>query len=69
MSTITPTMQPAAGPAVDCYPLYRMSIEQYEKMVDAGVFTKGDKLELINGLLRPPRHPHLLDRQRRRSPG
>jgi Uma2 family endonuclease len=51
MSTITPTMQPAAGPAVDCYPLYRMSIEQYEKMVDAGVFTKGDKLELINGLL------------------
>jgi Uma2 family endonuclease len=51
MATITQTIQPPAGPAVDRCPLYRMSIEQYEQLVDSGVFTKRDKFELINGLL------------------
>jgi hypothetical protein len=51
MSTITPTVQPTAGPDWDCYPLYRMSIDQYEKLVSSGVFTKRDKLQLVNGIL------------------
>jgi Uma2 family endonuclease len=28
-----------------------MSIEKYEKLIDSGVFTKRDKLQLINGIL------------------
>jgi Uma2 family endonuclease len=31
--------------------LYRLSIAQYEAMVASGVFTKRDRLQLINGLL------------------
>ena len=32
-------------------PLYRMSLEQYEAMVESGVFTKRDRFHLINGIL------------------
>ena len=32
-------------------PLARLTLEQYEAMVDAGVFTKRDRFQLINGLL------------------
>lgn len=32
-------------------PLYRLSVAQYEKMIDHGVLTKRDKIELIEGLL------------------
>jgi Uma2 family endonuclease len=46
IGTITP--QPTELPS---WPLYRMSIERYEAMVDSGVFTKRDRLHLINGLL------------------
>ena len=28
-----------------------MSIDQYEKLVDAGIFTKRDKFQLVNGIL------------------
>jgi Uma2 family endonuclease len=51
MATITQTMQPAAGPGLDGYQLYRMPLDQYEAMVDSGVFTKDDRFELIDGLL------------------
>jgi Uma2 family endonuclease len=51
MSAITQPRRPASAPSGDCYPLYRMSIEQYEKLVDSGLFTRRDKFELINGLL------------------
>ena len=51
VSTITQTVQPASGPDWDCYPPYRMSIEQYDRLVDSGVFTKRDKFELIDGIL------------------
>jgi len=30
---------------------YRLTVDQYEAMVDAGIFTKHDRLELIEGLL------------------
>lgn len=48
MSTIT---RRTTGLEVDCFAPYRMSIDQYEKLVDSGVFTKHDKAHLINGIL------------------
>ena len=50
MSTITQAEQ-AAALDVASYPPFRMSIDQYEKLVDSGVFTKRDRLQLINGIL------------------
>ena len=54
MSTITPLQpmtatQPLWVPALPT--LYRLSIAQYEAMVASGVFTKRDRLHLINGFL------------------
>ena len=53
MSTtaITQPAQPVAVPAGACYPPFRMSVDQYEKLVDSGIFTKRDKVQLINGIL------------------
>ncbi len=54
MSTITSPTEPAIANTSPCeavYPPFRMSIDQYEKLVDAGVFTKRDKLQLVNGIL------------------
>jgi Uma2 family endonuclease len=43
------------APATDWTPspdeIYRLNVEQYESMVSAGLFTKRDKLHLINGIL------------------
>jgi Uma2 family endonuclease len=58
MSTIVP--KAAKSPAVDCdltewvppaRSLARLSVEQYEAIVRAGVFDKRDRLQLINGIL------------------
>ena len=69
MSTITQTAQPKAVPEEPRYPPYRMSIDQYEKLVDSGVFTKRDKLQLVNGILvtkvtKKPPHAVATDRCR-----
>jgi Uma2 family endonuclease len=48
------TAQLAETPAITEWvpsPLYRMSLERYESLVDSGLFTKRDRLHLINGLL------------------
>src|SRR5208283_1236556 len=54
MSTITP-LQPMTETQTFWVPslptLYRLSIAQYEAMVASGVFTKRDRLHLINGFL------------------
>ena len=52
MSTITPTypsqpIEPVWVPG----PPFRMSLEQYEAMVETGVFTERDRFHLINGVL------------------
>ncbi len=42
-------------------PLHRLSVEQYHGMIDAGVLTENDKVELIEGLLvemSPIHRPH-----------
>jgi Uma2 family endonuclease len=55
MATITPT-EPVTSPSrAEWIPsprsLYRLSLEQYEAMVAAGIFSKRDRLHLINGYL------------------
>ena len=63
MSTIT--RQPPRPPA-RWVPkrLARLSVDQYEAMVDSGVFTKRDRFTLINGFLvakvpKSPRHTYI----------
>jgi Uma2 family endonuclease len=51
MSSIAQTIQPSSLPDRECYPPFRMSIDQYEKLVESGVFTKRDKAQLIHGIL------------------
>jgi hypothetical protein len=48
MSIDTITPQPTEVPS---WPPYRMPLEQYEAMVESGIFTERDKLQLINGIL------------------
>ncbi len=47
MATITDTPPPFEPP----WPLYKLSVDQYEAMVESGIFTERDKLQLINGML------------------
>jgi Uma2 family endonuclease len=53
MSTLTPTLPavPAADPQWVPSPLYRMTVEQYEALVDSGAFNDRDRFHLINGCL------------------
>jgi Uma2 family endonuclease len=52
MSTILsnqPVPAQVSASAVPC--LYRLSVEQYEAMAEAGIFSETDRVELIQGLL------------------
>jgi Uma2 family endonuclease len=51
MATTNQAIQGGSVPNGACYPPFRMSIEKYEKLIGSGVFTKRDKLQLINGIL------------------
>jgi Uma2 family endonuclease len=58
MSTMTPTQPPTRWIQKR---LARLTVDQYEAMVDSGVFTKRDRFTLINGFLvakvpKSPRH-------------
>ncbi len=58
MSTMTPTQPPSRWIQKR---LARLTVDQYEAMVDSGVFTKHDQFTLINGFLvakvpKSPRH-------------
>ena len=58
MSTMTPTQPPSRWIQKR---LARLTVDQYEAMVDSGVFTKRDRFTLINGFLvakvpKSPRH-------------
>jgi Uma2 family endonuclease len=50
MSTMTPTQPMPTLPATGRVP-YRISVDQYEDMVRKGIFTKRDRVELIEGQL------------------
>ena len=47
MSTITTTPLPMESP----WAPYKLSVEQYDAMVESGIFTERDRLQLINGML------------------
>lgn len=49
MSTIAPTLQPPSIP--EGRAPYRFSVEKYEEMVRLGLFSKRDRIELIEGQL------------------
>ncbi len=53
MSTITAkkSRKPSSNRCWIPSSLYRLTLEQYEAMVDAGIFTGRDKVHLINGYL------------------
>ncbi len=42
------TVAPPVAPAI---PLYRLTVDQFAKMIDAGVFADGARVELLGGLL------------------
>jgi Uma2 family endonuclease len=47
--------------AVELLPKWRITVDQFEQMIDAGVFTEDDRVELIDGELvtmAPPGVPH-----------
>jgi Uma2 family endonuclease len=50
MSTVSTTEAPTVESAVP-WPLYKMSLDQYDAMVDSGIFTERDRLQLIYGIL------------------
>ena len=50
MSTPSTTVTPATSEWVPS-PLHRLSLEQYEAIVESGVFTARDRFHLINGFL------------------
>jgi Uma2 family endonuclease len=47
VSTITTTPLPMESP----WPVYKLSVDQYEAMVESGILTERDKLQLVNGML------------------
>jgi hypothetical protein len=53
VSTITTTQptEPVNEPAWVPGPPFRMSLDQYEAMVETGVFSERDKFHLVNGVL------------------
>lgn len=62
---------PAGLPITIRRPLYRLTVEQYHRMIDAGVLKGGARVELIEGLLvqkmtRNPPHEASLSRINRR---
>jgi hypothetical protein len=58
MSVLTP---PAAfaQPPIPTVPVFPLSVEQYHAMIDQGILTDDDPIELLSGLLVPkmPKHP------------
>jgi Uma2 family endonuclease len=62
MATRQPPIRPATADWVPS-PLARLTVDQYEAMVDSGVFTEQDRFQLINGLLvakLPKKRPHVI---------
>ncbi len=75
MSTITPTltMPQPADPDWVPEPLGRLTLDQYEAMVESGILTARDRMMLINGCLvekmtHSPPHAVADELLRRRAP-
>ncbi len=66
MSTINTT--PPGFESSAPWPLYKLSVDQYDAMIESGIFTERDRLHLINGMLVAKSIPvywilNLVDRQ------
>ena len=57
MSTTAQSTVPPSGPPPG--PLWPLSVEQYHQMIDAGILTEDDPVELLDGVLvrKMPKHP------------
>jgi Uma2 family endonuclease len=51
MQQFSPPVADAPGSPLGLLPLYRFSVEQYEKMLETGVFSSADRVELIEGIV------------------
>lgn len=51
MATVPPIDPPAMGWAPPPESIYRLTVDQYEAMVDRGLLTRRDRLHLIDGIL------------------
>jgi Uma2 family endonuclease len=49
MSTLAPMPTQPAGPSRIPWPLYRITLEQYESLIASSFFSKRDDVQLING--------------------
>jgi hypothetical protein len=56
---LPPTRVPKAAPPVPTMPIYQLSVDQYHQMIDKGILTTDDRVELISGWLVPkmPKNP------------
>lgn len=54
-----PTQSPAVGLMPPPYPVYRFSVDDYHRMIQAGILTEDDPVELLEGWIVPkmPRNP------------
>ncbi|MFO0844402.1 MAG: Uma2 family endonuclease [Gemmataceae bacterium] len=62
MSAIATPIAPASPPVLEL-PMYRLSVAQYEAMVEKGILNENDRVELIRGLLvakMTPQPPHAI---------
>jgi hypothetical protein len=59
LTTPALTPPPQQSPAVPTEPIFRLSVAQYHQMIDAGILTEDNPVELLDGWLvqKMPRHP------------
>ncbi len=58
--TLQPTLTiPSSEPAIPDVPIYRLTVEQYLAMAEAGILTEEDRIELLEGWLveKMTKHP------------
>ena len=55
MAVLTPAS--GATPQTPPYPIYRLSVDDYHRMIQAGILTDEDAVELLEGWI-VPKMPH-----------
>lgn len=66
VANLVPPVEKEYGTAVPEYPIFRLSVEQYHAMIQSGVLTEDDPIELLEGWLvtkMPQDAPHLFSSQ------
>jgi Uma2 family endonuclease len=59
MATVLPTPPELPAPPLSSDDMFRLTVKQYHRMIEAGILTKDDRCELLNGYIvaRPPINP------------